>query len=198
MKSISILDIRKGNTDNTAKVARDRSVPSKGAKGPKDALHVFPLKFSLYASLCRSRLICLGYPASILAAEPTERAMGGGGGGISLAGFAGLPWRLYRQDTRPIPQTLDNCLIDVKDAITIKLEIHSLCALSSVPASLVPPEDWAGRRRKRAENWILFRFLLQLNLSTMGTKGSGRWVNVWTVRQEVAIVERWPMWRGGR
>lgn len=92
----------------------------------------------------------MGYQASILAAEPTERAMEREK--ISLAGFAGLPWRLYRQDTRPIPQTLDNCLIDVKNAITIKLEIHSLCALSSVPASLVPPEDWAGRRRKRAEN----------------------------------------------
>ena len=23
-------------------------------------------------------------------------------------------------------------------------------------------------------------------------------VNVWTVRQKMAIVERWPLWRGGR
>ena len=148
-----------------------------------------------------SRLICLGYRASILAAAPTKRAMGREK--ISLAGFAGLRWRLYHQDTRPIPQTLDNCLIDVKNTITVKLEIRSLCALSSVQASIVPLEDWAGRRRKRAENSVSFlneflRFLLQLNVSktaTMGTKGSGGWVNVWTVRWKVAVVERWPMWR---
>ena len=63
-------------------------------------------------------------------AKPIERAMGPEK--ISLGGFHGLRWRLYRQDTHPIPQTLDNCLIDVKNTITIKLEIRSLCALSPV------------------------------------------------------------------
>ena len=72
----------------------------------------------------------MGYTASILAAKPIERAMGPEK--ISLGGFHGLRWRLYRQDTHPIPQTLDNCLIDVKNTITIKLEIRSLCALSPV------------------------------------------------------------------
>ena len=72
----------------------------------------------------------MGYPASILAAKPIERAMGQEK--ISLGGFDGLRWRLYRQDTHPIPQTLDNCLIDVKNTITVKLEIRSLCALSPV------------------------------------------------------------------
>ena len=59
-----------------------------------------------------------------------ERAMGPEK--ISLGGFDGLRWRLYRQDTHPIPQTLDNCFIDVKNTITIKLEIRSLCALCPV------------------------------------------------------------------
>ena len=74
----------------------------------------------------------------------------------------------------PPDTTNKNCLIEVKNTITIKLEIRSFCALSSVPAPILPPEDWAGKRRKRAEKRIFFRFLLQLNLSTMGTKGSGR------------------------
>ena len=55
-----------------------------------------------------------GVSGEYFAAEPTERAMGLQK--ISLAGFAGLRWRLYRQGTRP------------KNTITIKLEIRSLCA----------------------------------------------------------------------
>lgn len=44
-----------------------------------------------------------GVSGEYFAAEPTERAMGLEK--ISPAGFAGLRWRLYRQGTRPIPQT---------------------------------------------------------------------------------------------
>ena len=40
----------------------------------------------------------MGYPASILAAKPIERAMGPEK--ISLGRFDGLRWRLYRQDTQ--------------------------------------------------------------------------------------------------
>lgn len=196
MKSSSTLYISKGNTDNTAKVGRDRSVPLKELRGPKDALRVFPLKYSLYVTTSRWAGSFVWDIRRVFWRRSRQSELWGGKK-IYLVCFPGLRWRLYLQDTRPIPQTIDNCLIDVKNTITIKLEIRSLCALSSVQASIVPLEDWAGRRRKRAENWIFFRFLPPLNLSTMGTKGSGRWVNVWTVRQEVAIVERWPMWRGG-
>ena len=37
-------------TLNTAKVARDGSVPLKELRGPKNALHLFPLKYSLYVT----------------------------------------------------------------------------------------------------------------------------------------------------
>ena len=50
MKSSGTLYISNGNTDNTAKVARDRSVPLKELRGPKNALHLFPLKYSLYVT----------------------------------------------------------------------------------------------------------------------------------------------------
>ena len=40
-----------------------------------------------------------GVSGEYFAAEPTERAMGLEK--ISLAGFAGLRWRLYRQGTGP-------------------------------------------------------------------------------------------------
>ena len=47
---LSTLYISNVKTDKPAKVARDRSVPSEELRGPKDALHVFPLKYSLYAT----------------------------------------------------------------------------------------------------------------------------------------------------
>ena len=83
----------------------------------------------------------MGYPASILAAKPIERAMGPEKNfsralrrvalEVLPPGYPVIPVCCLA-GCHPIPQTLDNCLIDVKNTITIKLEIRSLCALSPV------------------------------------------------------------------